>query len=174
MEHARELLSVPLSALVASPYNVRRYTNGQIEELAALIDSQGLLHNLVVTEQVTTKGKRVGQVRFAVAAGERRRRAMLLLQSRGRLASDHEVPCELVPPERALEVSVAENSGREPLLGRVFEASCLSFTGQGETSLYRRSSLAAGQGQLALARGGRPAWASIAAITAGPADRPLC
>ncbi len=28
---------------------------------------------------------------------------------------DHEVPCELVPPERALEVSIAENSSREPL-----------------------------------------------------------
>jgi ParB family chromosome partitioning protein len=50
-----------------------------------------------------------------VAAGERRRRALLLLQSRGRLPKDHEVLCELVPPERALEVSIAENSGREPL-----------------------------------------------------------
>jgi ParB family transcriptional regulator, chromosome partitioning protein len=114
MEHTKELLSVPLSALVASPSNVRRYASGQVEELAALIDSQGLLHNLVVTEQVG-RGKGKGKVRFAVAAGERRRRALLLLQSRGRLSKDHEVPCELVTPERALEVSIAENSGREPL-----------------------------------------------------------
>jgi ParB family transcriptional regulator, chromosome partitioning protein len=117
MEHTKELLSVPLSALVASPFNVRRYSHGQVEELAALIDSQGLLHNLVVTEHLGRrgkgKGKDAGRVRFAVAAGERRRRALMLLQSRGRLSKDHEVPCELIPPERALEVSIAENSGRE-------------------------------------------------------------
>jgi ParB family chromosome partitioning protein len=113
MEHIKQLLSVPLSALIASPFNVRRYSSGQVEELAALIDSQGLLHNLVVTEQAGRHGK--GKPRFAVAAGERRRRALMLLQSRGRLPKDHEVPCELISPERALEVSIAENSGREPL-----------------------------------------------------------
>ena len=93
--------------------------SGQVEELAALIDSQGLLQNLVVTEHVRRRGRKEspgkGKLRFAVAAGERRRRALLLLQSRGRLPTDYQVPCELVPPERALEVSVAENSGREPL-----------------------------------------------------------
>lgn len=123
MEHTKELVSVPLAALVASPLNVRRYSSGQVEELAALIDSQGLLHNLVVTEQTRRPGRGRGdskgsirtRLRFAVAAGERRRRALLLLQSRGRLPKDHEVLCELVPPERALEVSIAENSGREPL-----------------------------------------------------------
>lgn len=119
MEHTKELLSVPLSALAASPLNVRRYAGGQVEELAALIDSQGLLHNLVVTEQVGRRGKGktpgVQPVRFAVVAGERRRRALMLLHSRGRLSKDHEVPCELVTAERALEVSIAENSGREPL-----------------------------------------------------------
>ena len=36
MEHSKELLSVPLSALVASPLNVRRYTGGQVEELAPM------------------------------------------------------------------------------------------------------------------------------------------
>ena len=119
MEHTKELLSVPLSALVASPFNVRRYASGQVEELAALIDSQGLLQNLVVTEHVRRRGRKKSagnnELRFAVAAGERRRRALLLLQSRGRLPTDYQVPCELVPPERALEVSVAENSGRVPL-----------------------------------------------------------
>ncbi|MBN8493153.1 MAG: ParB N-terminal domain-containing protein [Burkholderiales bacterium] len=119
MEHTKELLSVPLSALVASPFNVRRYASGQVEELAALIHSQGLIHNLVVTEHIGRRGKKKsagnGELRFAVAAGERRRRALLLLQSRGRLPTDYQVPCELVPPERALEVSIAENSGREPL-----------------------------------------------------------
>lgn len=114
MEHTKELLSVPLASLVPSRFNVRRHTAGQVEELAALIESQGLLHNLVVTEQEVGRGKS-RKVRFAVAAGERRRRAMLLLQQRGRLPKEHEVLCELVPPERALEVSLAENSGREAM-----------------------------------------------------------
>ena len=114
MEHTKELLSVPLASLVPSRFNVRRHSLGQIEELAALIEAQGLLHNLVVTEQEVGRGK-ARKVKFAVAAGERRRRAMLLLQQRGRLPKEHEVLCELVPPERALEVSLAENSGREAM-----------------------------------------------------------
>ena len=114
MEHTKELLSIELSNLVPSPYNVRRHSSGQVEELAALIDAQGLLHNLMVTEQVTGRGN-ARKVKFAVAAGERRRRALLLLQQRGRLPKSHEVLCELVSPERAMEVSLAENSGREPM-----------------------------------------------------------
>lgn len=114
MEHTKELFSVPLGSLVPSRFNVRRHSVAQVEELAALIDSQGLLHNLVVTEQVVGRG-RARKVKFAVAAGERRRRALLLLQQRGRLPKGHEVLCELVPPERALEVSLAENSGREAM-----------------------------------------------------------
>jgi ParB family transcriptional regulator, chromosome partitioning protein len=73
-----------------------------------------LLHNLVVTEQEAGRGKS-RKLMFAVAAGERRRRALLLLRQRGRLPKEHEVLCELVPPERALEVSLAENSGREAM-----------------------------------------------------------
>lgn len=114
MELRKEWITVPLSSLVASPHNVRRHTTTHIEELAALIDAQGLLQNLVVTEACT--GRRKSRVpQFAVAAGERRRRAMLLLHRRGRLAADHEVRCELVSPERGLEVSLAENSGREAM-----------------------------------------------------------
>jgi hypothetical protein len=64
MEHAKELLSAPLSALAASLFSVRRYASGQVEELAALIDSQGLLHNLVVTEQLARRGRRGGSCRF--------------------------------------------------------------------------------------------------------------
>ena len=114
MEHTKELLSIQLSNLVPSHHNVRRHSTTQVEELAALIDAQGLLHNLVVTEQVVGAGKS-RKVRFAVAAGERRRRALLLLQQRGRLPKSYEVLCELVAPERALEISVAENSAREAM-----------------------------------------------------------
>ena len=83
MEHTKELISIGFSALAPSPFNVRRHSVGQIEKLAALIDSQGLLHNLAVTEQVIGRDK-ARTVKFAVAAGERRRRALLLLLQRGR------------------------------------------------------------------------------------------
>ena len=79
-----------------------------------MIDAQGLLQNLVVTE--AAGGPRKSRTAtFAVAAGERRRRAMLLLHQRGRLPADHGVICELVSPERGREVSLAENSGREAM-----------------------------------------------------------
>ena len=114
MEHTNESILVKLADLVPSPFNVRRHSRTSVEELAALIDSQGLLHPLTVNEHLVGKGKS-GKLRFAVPAGERRRRALLLLQQRGRLQADHEVACKLVPPERARAVSVAENSGREPM-----------------------------------------------------------
>lgn len=114
MEHTNESILVKLADLVPSPFNVRRHSRTSVEELAALIDSQGLLHPLTVNEQLVGKGK-ARKLRFAVPAGERRRRALLLLQQRGKLQADHEVACKLVPPERARAVSVAENSGREPV-----------------------------------------------------------
>jgi ParB family transcriptional regulator, chromosome partitioning protein len=114
MEHTNESILVKLADLVPSPFNVRRHSRTSVEELAALIDSQGLLHPLTVNEHLVGKGKS-GKLRFAVPAGERRRRALLPLQQRGRLQADHKVACKLVPPERARAVSVAENSGREPM-----------------------------------------------------------
>lgn len=114
MELKKELLSIKLGDLLPSARNVRRHALGEVQTLAALIASQGLLHPLIVTERLGGRGAS-RRLRFEVVAGERRRRALLLLQGEGRLPADHEVPCELVPPERALEVSVAENSGREAL-----------------------------------------------------------
>jgi ParB-like nuclease domain len=52
MEHTKELLSINLSNLVPSPFNVRRHSPGQVEELAALIGSQGLVYPLIVTEHI--------------------------------------------------------------------------------------------------------------------------
>jgi ParB family transcriptional regulator, chromosome partitioning protein len=114
MEHTNDSILVKVSDLVPSPFNVRRHSRTSVEELAALIDSQGLLHPLTVNEHEVGRG-RSRRLKFAVPAGERRRRALLLLQERGRLPADHEVACRLVAPERALAVSVAENSGREPM-----------------------------------------------------------
>ena len=114
MKRSNELLLIKVTDLVPSPHNVRRYPPGAVDELAALIASQGLLHDLKVTELVSGRGKRRA-VRFGVVAGERRRRALVQLQAEGRLPKDHAVRCELVPPERALEVSLAENSAREAM-----------------------------------------------------------
>lgn len=114
MKHTKEMLLIKVEDLVPSPYNVRRYSAGQVEELAALIASQGLLQNLIVTEQVVGRGKRQ-ETKFGVVAGERRRRALVLLQQRRQLLAGHEVLCELVSAERAMEISLAENSGREAM-----------------------------------------------------------
>ena len=103
MEHTKELISIGFTALTPLPFNVRRHSVGKIEELAALIDSQGLLHNLAVIEQVIGRGK-ARKVKFAVAAGERRRRA-LLLQQRGRLPKGQEMLCELAGGSRPLRAT---------------------------------------------------------------------
>ena len=58
MKHTKEMLLIKVEDLVPSPYNVRRYSAGQVEELAALIASQGLLQNLIVTEQGIRDGVR--------------------------------------------------------------------------------------------------------------------
>jgi ParB family chromosome partitioning protein len=114
MKQTKEMLLIKIEDLVPSPYNVRRYAVGQVDDLAALIASQGLLQNLIVTEQVVGRGKRQ-ETKFGVVAGERRRRALVLLQEREQLSAGHEVLCELVSAERAMEISLAENSGREAM-----------------------------------------------------------
>ncbi len=115
MEHAQQEIMVPLSDLVDSPYNVRRHSWASIDELAALIASQGLLHPLKVVEQPCARRGRGSRVRFGVVSGKRRRRALLRLMEEGKIAKDHAVRCDLVTEERAREISVAENSGREPM-----------------------------------------------------------
>jgi len=114
MEHTNQSILVKVSDLVPSPFNVRRHSHTSIEELAALIDSQGLLHAPTVHEHFVGRGKS-RRLAFGVSAGERRRRALRLLQERGKLPADHEVACKLIAVERARAVSVAENSGREPM-----------------------------------------------------------
>ena len=84
MEHTMELLSIKLADLVPSPRNVRKHSAGDVQTLAALVASQGPLRPLVVSERLSGHGN-ARQLRFEVAAGERRRRAMLLLQREGRL-----------------------------------------------------------------------------------------
>lgn len=105
-------IRVPVSKLAISPLNVRKKQGGGIEELAALIASQGLIHNLVVTEQ-EKKGRKTGK--YEVVAGGRRLAALKLLVSDGRLNKDHEVDCRVAGQEEALQLSLTENSGRESM-----------------------------------------------------------
>lgn len=114
LEHTHHTLMVRLSDLVDSPFNVRRHSVASVDELAALIESQSLLHPLTVIEQPVGRGA-ARRMRFGVVAGKRRRHALLRLLEQGKLAKDHEVRCDLVRPERAREISLAENSGREPM-----------------------------------------------------------
>jgi ParB family chromosome partitioning protein len=106
------IIRVPVNKLVLSLLNVRKKQGAGIEELAALIHSQGLIQNLVVTEQ-TRKGRKTGK--YEVEAGGRRLAALNLLVSDGRLPKDHLVDCRLIGKEEALAMSLAENSAREAM-----------------------------------------------------------
>lgn len=106
---AGAFVRVPLDRLAVSPRNVRRVEPDGIEELAALIDSQGLLQPLVVTRNPADPE------RYEVEAGGRRLRALQRLVQAGRVAADAPVECRLIEAERALEASLAENSARQAM-----------------------------------------------------------
>jgi len=119
-----ELKYLPLSCLRVDELNVRTVednepTEAEIEELADLIDAQGLLQNLIVVAYATPmagKGKDKKRLfTHGVVAGGRRLRALWLLVKRGRITLDEEFLCLEVPRERALVVSASENSGRKEM-----------------------------------------------------------
>jgi ParB family transcriptional regulator, chromosome partitioning protein len=86
MEHTKKPLSINLSNLVPSPLNVRRHSAERVEELAALIGSQGLLHPLIVIKHIAGSGN-ARKMRFPVAAGEYWRIALPLLDRRASLTA---------------------------------------------------------------------------------------
>lgn len=100
--------------LSLSPLNVRKANSETgIEELATLIEAEGVLQNLDVYEADGGKGK--SKTTHAVIAGGRRWRALQLLIKEKRLSPDYGVPCLIVSQERAIRISLAENSGRVPM-----------------------------------------------------------
>ena len=104
---------IALSKLVPSPMNVRSSGGENIDELAMLIDSQGLLQNLVVMEHLTKQKKATDK--FEVVAGCRRLRALKKLAELGKIGQDEEIACIVTTRAQALAASTAENSGREPM-----------------------------------------------------------
>jgi len=110
-----ELVYLALSALEFDSDNVRKRGGGNVDELKALIASQGLLQNLIVSPHLTKRGKDTGK--FGVIAGGRRLRALRALAAEGKIAKDEQVLCRIVSRERATITSASENSGREPMVG---------------------------------------------------------
>ncbi|MGH8328224.1 MAG: ParB N-terminal domain-containing protein, partial [Steroidobacteraceae bacterium] len=105
---------IPVHHLALSPLNVRKTAcQASIEELAELIHAEGILQNLDVYD--CPEGEGEDGITHAVVAGGRRWRALRRLIDQGRIASDYPVPCLIVSYERAVQISLAENSGREPM-----------------------------------------------------------
>jgi ParB family chromosome partitioning protein len=105
---------IPLHQLVLSPLNVRKTAREEgIEQLAGLIHAEGVIQNLSVHE--CPSGESEAQARYAVVAGGRRWRALRRLLEQGRISADYPVPCLTVGYERAVEISLTENSAREPM-----------------------------------------------------------
>ena len=112
---------IEVKQLIKSPRNVRRTgSRAACDELKASILAHGLMQNLVVTDS--------GDSFFLVVAGARRLAALNALQAEGKLPEDFAVPCQVVSDERALELSLAENTVRlamhpadefEALAGRI-------------------------------------------------------
>lgn len=101
-----ETFLIPLSLLVASPRNVRKTRGTSVDDLAASIQSIGLLQNLTVA----AKGKK-----YEVIAGGRRLRALQQMQKAKLIGADHEIKCEIRAVADATEISTAENELREAM-----------------------------------------------------------
>jgi ParB family chromosome partitioning protein len=112
--NASAIRGIPLGQLILSQLNVRKQTSETgIAELAALIEAEGVLQNLATFEGKAGNGKR-GKV-YEVVAGGRRWRALQLLLKAKKITPAYSVPCLVTTVERAVSVSLAENSGVEAL-----------------------------------------------------------
>jgi ParB family chromosome partitioning protein len=108
-----ERKDIPWAKLFVSPYNVRKTTPTQIEQLAALIESQGgVIENLIVYAEIKN-GKATGN--YGVAGGGRRYRAVEQLVKQNKFSKNHPMPSLIVPEDKAVELSIVENSGDEPM-----------------------------------------------------------
>jgi ParB family chromosome partitioning protein len=110
------IVTVPLGTLTLSQHNIRRTGRDKnIEQLAASIFAEGLLQNLTVARIPPDESQPAE--RYEVLAGGRRLRALQLLQQRDILPPSllTDVPVNIVAPEIANEVGIAENTIRETM-----------------------------------------------------------
>jgi ParB family transcriptional regulator, chromosome partitioning protein len=106
---------VPFHQLFLSPDNVRKDESELgIEELADLIAAEGVLQNIAGYKEMQGRGKHKTTA-IGVVAGGRRFRALTLLVAQKRIEPDYGVPCLIVSRERALAISLSENSGHKDL-----------------------------------------------------------
>src|SRR5690606_29051226 len=105
--------TVSLSQLVPSKANPRKAFDAKsLEGLAASIRTDGVLQNLVV-KPMNGKGKR-----YAIITGERRYRALKLLEDRGELPDGFTVPVEVrgsLTKDESLRIAAVENLQRRNL-----------------------------------------------------------
>ncbi|NTA40600.1 ParB/RepB/Spo0J family partition protein [Agrobacterium salinitolerans] len=101
---------IPLSRLVPSPANVRRFNAAvNVGELADSIEAHGLIQNLTVR-----KAKRGSK--YEVVAGSRRLAALTLLVTQGRLDKSTLITCNIRSGDDSdTEISLAENTQREAM-----------------------------------------------------------
>lgn len=123
------LQSVTLSQLVPCQANPRKlFDAAALEGLAASIRTDGLLHNLVVRP---SRGKS-----FAIVSGERRYRALKLLEERGELPDGFTVAVEVrtaLSKEDSLRLSTVENLQRADLAPLEQTAALTKLLKDGET-----------------------------------------
>lgn len=107
------IITVPLSALTLSRFNIRKTRRADdIDQMVASIAAEGLLQNLTVAR--IPPDDELPAERYEVIAGGQRLRAMQILAERDQLpASLHAgIPVNVVAPEIAAEVGLAENTIR--------------------------------------------------------------
>jgi ParB family transcriptional regulator, chromosome partitioning protein len=116
-----EIVTVPLSKLIASDANMRKTARDSgVEELAASIAAHGLLQNLTVRPVVASDGRETGK--FEVVAGDRRLAALKLLAKRKAVGKAAPIPCALLGDASPTEVSLAENLYAPPHPADQYEA----------------------------------------------------
>jgi len=103
-----------LDQLGPSPFNPRvTFARGPLTELAADIHRHGVLLPILVSEDLVDRANGT----YPVVAGERRRRAIELLNKAGRWPDDRPIPCRLISGDAATlrTIALVENLQREDL-----------------------------------------------------------
>lgn len=98
--------TLPLSSLHLSAKNVRQNA-GDVSALAASIAAQGLLQNLIVSDN--------GDGSYGVDGGGRRLAALQLLAAQGGIAADFPVPVRIIAESERTAASLTENVQREAM-----------------------------------------------------------
>jgi ParB family chromosome partitioning protein len=119
---------VPFNKLVLSEDHQARSATApamSLPELAASIKDSGVLQNLVVVQGA--------RGRYEVCAGGRRLAALTLLVQQGDIADNYPVPVLVVPADKALIASLAENCFHVPMHPADEFAAFARLLGQGKS-----------------------------------------